>query len=113
MYNHFMLMGRLVKDPEFVEFEDGKKVMNISLAVRKSFKNIDGEYETEFYRIGFWEYQLEQYKTYLKKGMAVFVKGRLQNTSETLMSGYDLTYPVLIGERLLFFTSAKPVVSEE
>ena len=113
MYNHFMLMGRLVKDPEFVEFDDGKKVMNINLAVRKSFKNIDGEYETEFYRISFWEYQLEQYKAYLKTGMAVFVKGRMQNTVETLMNGYEISYHTLVGERLVYFTSPKATISDE
>ena len=110
MYNHFMLMGRLVKDPEFKEFEDGKTVMNITLAVKKNFRNIDGEYDVEFYRVAFWEFIVDQYRNYLKKGMAVFVKGRLHNTSETLKNGYELTYPLLVGERILYFTSLKSEV---
>jgi len=68
MYNHFMMMGRLVRDPEFRDFEDGKTVMNITLAVRKNFKNMDGGYDVEFYRIAFWEFIVDQYKAHLKKG---------------------------------------------
>mgnify|MGYP006346432075 CR=1 FL=1 len=45
--------------------------------------------------------------------MAVFVKGRLYNTIETLKSGYELTYPLLIGERILYFTSLPKQVEEE
>ena len=113
MYNHFMMMGRLVRDPEFRDFEDGKTGMNITLAVRKNFKNMDGGYDVEFYRIAFWEFIVDQYKAHLKKGMAVFVKGRLYNTIETLKSGYELTYPLLIGERILYFTSLPKQVEEE
>ena len=112
MYNHFMLMGRLAKDPDFKQFEDGKTVMNITLAVRKNFRNIEGEYDVEFYRLSFWEFTVEQYKNYLKKGMAVFVKGRLQNTIEALKSGQESSYPYLIGERILYFTSPKTVEVE-
>ena len=107
MYNHFMLLGRVAKDPEVKELEDGRKVLNISLAVRKNFKNIDGEYDVEFYRISFWEFLVEQYSPYLSKGMSIFVKGRLLNVTEKLMTGYELVYPSLIGEKILYFTPPK------
>ncbi len=49
-------MGRLVKDPEVKEVGEGKRVMNVRLAVSRSFQNTKGEYDTDFFTIVFWEY---------------------------------------------------------
>ncbi|MDD4734446.1 MAG: single-stranded DNA-binding protein, partial [Bacilli bacterium] len=46
MLNQTVVVGRIVKDPELKETESGRKVTNITLAVPRSFKNINGEYET-------------------------------------------------------------------
>ena len=48
MLNQVVLVGRLVRDPELRETEEGKKVTNITIAVPRSYKNIDGEYDTDF-----------------------------------------------------------------
>lgn len=48
MLNQTVLVGRLVKDPELNETENGNKVTNITLAVPRSYKNADGEYDTDF-----------------------------------------------------------------
>ena len=44
MLNQTVIVGRLVKDPELRETESGKKVTNITLAVPRSYKNVNGEY---------------------------------------------------------------------
>lgn len=33
MLNQVVLVGRLTKEPEFIELENGKKVLNVLLAV--------------------------------------------------------------------------------
>ena len=43
MLNQSILVGRIVKEPEIRETENGNKVTNITLAVKRSFKNIEGE----------------------------------------------------------------------
>ena len=48
MLNQSILVGRLVTDPELRETEKGNKVTNIILAVNRSYKNINGEYDTDF-----------------------------------------------------------------
>lgn len=48
MLNQTVLVGRLVKDPELRETDNGNKVTNITLAVPRSYKNINGEYDTDF-----------------------------------------------------------------
>lgn len=48
MLNQTVLVGRLVSDPELRETENGNKVTNVTLAVPRSFKNVNGEYDTDF-----------------------------------------------------------------
>ena len=48
MLNQTVLVGRLVKEPELHQTENGKKVTNITLAVPRSYKNMNGEYDTDF-----------------------------------------------------------------
>ena len=48
MLNQAVLVGRLVKDPELHETESGNKVTSITLAVPRNFKNVNGEYDTDF-----------------------------------------------------------------
>ena len=43
MYNYVFLIGRTTKDIVIKETKDGKKVCNVVLAVRRAFKNQDGE----------------------------------------------------------------------
>ena len=47
MLNQIILVGRLVKSPEVTETESGKKMSYITLAIPRSFKNADGEYDTD------------------------------------------------------------------
>lgn len=105
MYNYFMLMGRVVKEPEVKDFGEGKKMVNLRLAVARSFKNSNGEIETDFFNIVFWEFLVDYIIDNIQKGQPVLIKGRLQNAQEALASGYVLTYPTLIGERIMFFNS--------
>lgn len=103
MYNYFMLMGRLVKDPDVKELADGKRVMNIRLAVSRGFQNSNGEYDTDFFNITFWDYLIDYAVDNLKKGQPVLIKGRMQMTKEEHAKGFQITYPTLIGERIMFF----------
>lgn len=48
MLNQLVLVGRLVKKPELKEAENKKKYTFITLAVPRSFKNVNGEYDTDF-----------------------------------------------------------------
>ena len=43
MLNQIILVGRLVTTPEVIETESGKKMSYITLAIPRTFKNVDGE----------------------------------------------------------------------
>ncbi len=105
MYNYFMLIGRICTDIEIKEVGEGKKVVNLVLAVNRDFKNMDGTYVTDFFRISLWEFLADLANDCLKKGAMVGIKGRLCPKKETISNGTVINVSELIGERVVFFDS--------
>ena len=79
MLNQIVIAGRLVADPEITETENNKKRTYITVAVPRSYKNMDGTYETDFIRCVLWNVIAENTCEYCKKGDIVGVKGRIQS----------------------------------
>lgn len=77
MVNNVILVGRLVNEPTLEEMEE-KKVTTITLAVTRNFKNVDGEYETDFIPCVLWNGVASTTTEYCLKGDVLGVKGRLQ-----------------------------------
>ncbi len=48
MLNQVVLVGRLTSDLELQDTDSGKRRTFLTLAVQRTFKNIDGEYDTDF-----------------------------------------------------------------
>lgn len=78
MLNQTVLVGRLVKDPELNETENGNKITNITLAVPRNYKNINGEYETDFIPCTLWKGIAENTVEYCHKGDLLGIKGALK-----------------------------------
>lgn len=68
------LVGRLGKDPELRTLDGGKKVVNISLAVKRN----TNANETDWIQVQAWDRTAEFVANYLKKGRLVGVEGRLK-----------------------------------
>ncbi len=77
--NKVILIGRLGQDPEVRYAPSGNPVANFSIATNRMYKDRDGnmQEETEWHRIVAWMRLAEFAKEYLKKGMRVYVEGRL------------------------------------
>ena len=106
MLNQTVIVGRLVKDPEVRESENGTKIGNIALAVPRSYKNINGEYETDFIECTLFNSNAETTSKYLKKGDLVGVKGRIQNREYETEKGAQSKLQ-LIAEKITFLSKAK------
>ncbi len=74
-----MLIGRLGKDPEVRRLDSGSTVAKFSLATSESYKDKDGNKveTTEWHNVVVWRAQAEIAEKYLKKGMLVYVEGKL------------------------------------
>ena len=105
MLNQVVLVGRLTKDLEVKELEDGKKVTNMTLAIPRSFKNADGEYETDFIDCSLWNSIAENTAEYCKKGDIVGVKGRLQSSSFEKEDGNKEFRTQVMAEKVTFLSS--------
>ncbi len=106
MLNQVVLVGRLVKNPELKETEKGNKITSITLAVPRSYKNVDGEYETDFIDCTLWSGIAETTSEYCKKGDLLGIKGRLQSNSYEKENEKVYTTDV-IAEKISFLSSKK------
>ena len=79
MLNQVVLVGRLTKDLEVSKTDSNKHYSHITLAVPRSFKNINGEYETDFIDCVLWDSVAKSTSEYCHKGDIVGVKGRVQS----------------------------------
>src|ERR1700676_2017270 len=78
--NKAILVGRLGRDPETRYTSSGQAVANFTLATDETYKDRSGERQkrTEWHRIVLWGKLAEITQQYLKKGMLVYIEGRIQ-----------------------------------
>lgn len=76
--NSIYLIGNLTRDPENTETASGIFCCRFSIAVRRQYKNADGDYDTDFFNITAWRGLGETASKYLKKGSKVAVVGSVQ-----------------------------------
>ncbi len=74
-----ILIGYLGRDPELRYTPQGKPVATFSVATSRSYTDAEGERkeETQWFRVQAWNRLSEVCGQYLKKGMKVYVEGRL------------------------------------
>ncbi len=106
MLNQSVIVGRLVREPELRETENGVKVTNITLAVPRSYKNDKGEYDTDFLNCTLWKGIAENMVEYCHKGDLLGVKGRLQSV-EYEEDGINKTRMELVAEKVTYLTSKR------
>lgn len=108
MLNQTVLVGRLVDQPAVKTLEDGKDVTNITLAVPRSYKNENGEYDTDFIDCVLWNSIAQNTSEYCKKGDLVGIKGRIQ-TSYYEKDGESRKKTELIAEKVTFLSTSKDI----
>ena len=107
MLNQSVIVGRLVKDPELYETENGNKVTNITLAVPRSYRNTNGEYDTDFIDCTLWTGIAENTAEYCKTGDIIGVKGRLQTRLIDNEDGTKYKKMEIIADSVTFLSSYK------
>lgn len=82
--NKVILIGNLGKDPEIRRLENGGVVANFSIATSESYiEKASGEKRevTDWHNIVVWRGLAEVTEKFLKKGMKVYVEGKLKTRS--------------------------------
>jgi single-strand DNA-binding protein len=107
MLNQFVGVGRLVAEPSVNETEDGKQVSNITIAVPRSYKNENGEYDTDFVDVVLWNGIAENTAEYCHKGDIIGVKGRIQTSNYETEDGEKRKSTQIVAEKITFLSSSK------
>ena len=107
MLNQVVIVGRLVRDPELKESEGGKTFTNITLAVPRSFKNSNGEYETDFISCVMWKGVAENTAEYCQAGDLVGIKGRIQSRQYETEEEQKRQVMEVVAEKVTFLSSKK------
>lgn len=81
--NKVILVGNLGKEPEVRHLEGGAVVAKFPLATTESFKDKSGQRveQTEWHNVVVWRGLAEVAEKYLKKGMTIYVEGKLRSRS--------------------------------
>lgn len=81
--NQVFLMGNLTRDPELRQTPTGQNVTSFSLALNRSYKDSNGEWQesTDYIDIVCWGPLAERVAQYLSKGRRCLVQGRMQSRS--------------------------------
>src|SRR5688572_10348772 len=82
--NKVILVGRLGKDPEVRNLDNGATVANFTVATSESYKDkTTGEKKeiTEWHNIVLWRGLAEVAQKYLHKGDMIYVEGKLRTRS--------------------------------
>ena len=103
--NSVLLVGRLTRTPELFSTETGKKGSYITLAINRSYKNIDGEYETDYLDCTLWTNIAESAVQYCRKGDTVGVRGKLQTRIIENSDGTKTKKVDIIADRVSFISS--------
>ena len=107
MLNQVVLAGRLTKDPEGTTTENNLKRTYVTVAVPRSYKNMDGTYDTDFIRCVLWGGIAENTCEYCSKGDIVGIKGRLQTSSYEKEDGEKVYVVDVVAEKVSFLSSRK------
>ena len=102
MLNQVVLIGRLTSDPVMKETKEGKNFCEGTISVRRSFKNQEGKYETDFIRFSAWEGLAINFSTYAEKGTLVAIKGRIQPFNYKAKNDEVITMNSIVAEKITY-----------
>ena len=97
--NKIIISGNLGKDSELKQTSSGTTILNNSLAVRRSRKNPQGEYDTDWFNITLFGKSAEVFSQYTGKGSKVSIVGHIEFREYQNQQGQTVnTHNVVVSE---------------
>ncbi len=107
MINNVVLVGRLTKDVEYQVTPSGVQVAKFTLAVKRTFKNANGETQADFINIVTFKKTAEVVNTYCSKGSLVGVDGRMQTRNYENNEGRKVYVTEVVADNVQFLEPKK------
>lgn len=116
--NGVHIMGRITRDLELRHTQSGTAVCQFCVAVTRSFKDANGEYQSDFIDCVAWRNSAEFITKYFSKGALIALDGELQTRNYTDKYGNKRKATELFVSSAAFTgekreVAAKPTPTEE
>lgn len=102
--NKVELTGFIGMNPKVKEFDNGNKMLRLSLATNESYKKASGDFvtNTTWHNVVMWNNLASDAAQKLQKGLAVELTGRLSNRKYTDKTGVErrITEIICTGYRI-------------
>ena len=105
--NKVIEIGRVTKAIELKQTPAGTSVVEFSIAVKRTFKNANGEYESDFFNCVAFKNTAELMSRYVNKGDMVGIEGRLQTRSYTNKEGRKIYVTEIVVDEVEFLQTKK------
>lgn len=107
--NKVMLIGYLGKDPEVKHLDGGATVCNFSIATSESWKDKEGNKKesTEWHNVVLWRNLAEIAEKYLRKGMQIYLEGKIKTRSWDDAQGTKRYTTEILGDTFTMLGSKK------
>ena len=105
--NKVIEIGRVTKDIELRQLTSGTSAIEFSIAVKRAFKNANGEYESDFFNCIAFKNTAELISRYVKKGDMLGIVGRLQTRNYTNKEGRKIYVTEIVVEEVEFLQTKR------
>jgi single-strand DNA-binding protein len=98
--NKVILVGNVGRDPEIRYLESGVAKCTFTLATSETYKNKTGEKvtNTEWHNIVIWRELAKAAETYVKKGMQLYIEGKITTRNYTDKDGNPKRYTEIVAD---------------
>lgn len=79
--NEFIILGKALNKPELKESEGGTQYSYLQVAIKKPFKNKDGEYEEDELQFTLFKNLAQEVADSVEEGTSVIVKGHISSNN--------------------------------
>ena len=100
--NKVILIGRITKNIELKSTPNGKEVADFSIAVKRNYKNQNGEYEADFINCISFGKTAELLGKYTKKGDQIAIEGRINTRNYENKEGKKVYITEVLVENIMF-----------
>ena len=109
--NSVRLVGFIGKDPEVVQFINGKKKVKLLVATQEVYKNAQGEKvtQTQWHNVVAWGRQAVIAEQYLTKGKQVAISGRILYRNYDDAAGRKIYYTEILLNELVMLSERNSV----
>lgn len=103
MLNHVTIMGRMVRDPELRQLDNGTSVTSFSVAVDRSYVDkTTNERQADFLNVVAWRQTAEFVCKYFHQGDMIALEGSLQSRKYTDKDGNNRTAIEIVASNISF-----------